>query len=325
MDTATMIDQLRTLGRLTRTEVQVGRSRVAQARTDAVRRELRENAENGVRRSRRIAAQLRAFDAVPDVVGPVVSGVVALVGNVVEQGRPIEEALLDDLALEHQLLDRARYLRVLAEHAGREDVRGLADDLVTAHTATVEWISTVLAEEALGGPAALRPTPLQAFAAGVSRAMTLPTRVAVAGFNHAVHTVRRAGSNAEEAAREAGATVTRLSGDAFEVASAGRDAALRRAEQVAEREGARDTAGAVHTTRRNLGALSAAELPVKDYDELTAPNAIAAIRDLSAPDEINAVLAYEERHKNRTGVVSAAQTHYADIAKETAGIGSTSD
>jgi hypothetical protein len=36
-----------------------------------------------------------------------------------------------------------------------------AADLVTAHSATVDRLSTVLTEEGLGGPAALRPTPLQ--------------------------------------------------------------------------------------------------------------------------------------------------------------------
>jgi hypothetical protein len=56
------------------------------------------------------------------------------------------------------VLGRARYLKALAEAARRTDVRAVAERLQTAHSATVEWISTVLAEEALGGPAALRRT-----------------------------------------------------------------------------------------------------------------------------------------------------------------------
>jgi hypothetical protein len=325
--TATLITQLRTLERLTRTEVQIARVRVAQARTDAVRRELTQNADNGVRRASRIAAVLRDLDAVPDVVAPVAARVIALLTGTLEQVQPVEEALLGDLTLEHQLLDRARYVRTVAEQAGRGDVQRLADDLVTAHTATVDWLTTVLAEEALGGPAALRPTPLQRVAGGVSRAATLPTRVAVAGFNRAVHTVLRTGESARDSVESArrsvedtAGTVVRIGEGTREVVTAGRDAALRRAEQVAARDGADDLAAAVHRRRRDLGTLTVTELPIPDYDGLTAQHAISAVRELAATDDIVAVLAYEEEHKNRSGVVSAAQTHYAGVAKDAAGI-----
>ena len=316
--TGTLIDQLRIIERLTRTEVNIGRIRVTQARTDAVRRELAENADNGMRRTERIVAQLRDLDAVPDVVSPAVSAVVSLVVGSIEQTQPVAEALLSDLSLEHQLLDRARYLRTLADHVNRNDVRTLADDLVGAHSATVEWINTVLAEEALGGPAALRPTPLQRVAGGVSRAASLPTRLAVASFNRAVHTVLRTTGNARSNVEEAAGAVARFGGDTREVVVAGRDAALRRAEQVASRDGAGEVAGNIRATRRNLGVLSAAELPLADYDEMSAPKVIAAIGDLSKPDDINAVLAYEENHKNRLSVVSAAQTRYAAVANAAA-------
>jgi hypothetical protein len=324
LNTTTLVTQLRALERLTRTEVKIARIRVAQARTDAVRRELVQNADNGVRRTERIVAQLQALNAVPDVVSPAVSAVVALFTSTVEQAQPVEEALLSDLALEHQLRDRARYLRTVAEHVGRGDVQRLADDLVTAHTATVEWISTVLAEEALGGPAALRPTPLQRVAGGVSRAASLPTRVAVAGFNRAVHTVLRTGDDARGTVEDVAGTVARIGEGTREVAVAGRDAVLRRAEQVAARDGADEVAGAVHGTRRQLGTLTVDELPITGYEEMTAQHAIAAVRELSEPDDINAVLAFEENHKARSGVVSAAQTRYAAVAEDAAGIDSSS-
>ena len=99
LTTATLVTQLRALERLTRTEVKVGRVRVAQARTEAVRRELEQNADNGVRRTQRIVAQLQALDAVPDVVSPAVSAVVALFTSTLEQSQPVEEALFNDLAL----------------------------------------------------------------------------------------------------------------------------------------------------------------------------------------------------------------------------------
>ena len=116
--TDTLIVQLDALSQLTRTEAQIARVRVAQARTDAVRRELRQNAGNADRRAARISAQLRSLDAVPDVVSPALGRVLALVKATVDQVQPIDEALLGDLTLEHQLRDRARYVRVLAERAG---------------------------------------------------------------------------------------------------------------------------------------------------------------------------------------------------------------
>lgn len=316
----TLVAQLRNLEQLTRTEARIARIRVGQARTDAVRRELRQNAANADRRSAEISRQLRALGSVPDVVTPAVGRVLAFVKGAVEQGQPLDEALLGDLTLEHQLRDRARYLKVLAETAGQRDVARLAERLVEAHTATVDWLTTVLAEVALGGPPALRPTPLQALAGGVTRAVALPTRFAVDGANVVLHRARRAGEDVRDSAARYAGQATRLGSETREVATAGRDAALARAERVARREGAGDTAGRVHEARRDLGALRADELPVKDYDSLTVQQVIAAVRELTDPDEITTVVAYEEANKDRAGVVSAAQTRHAALAKDAAGV-----
>ena len=318
--TDTLVVQLDALSQLTRTEAQIARVRVAQARTDAVRRELRENAANADRRAARIAAQLRRLDAVPDVVSPALGRVLALVKATVDQVQSIDEALLGDLTLEHQLLDRARYVRVLAERAGLLEVRELADDLVTAHSATVDWLTTVLAEEALGGPSALVPTPLQRVAGGVVQAFTFPTRIAVRGAKRAVNTVYLRGEQARESVEEFAGTVVKIGSGTREVASTGRNAMLQRAERVADREGADATADALHETRAELGVLKAAELPIKRYEEMTAQESIAALRKLSDPDELNTMIRFEESHKNRSGVISAAQTRYAAVAKNSAGI-----
>jgi hypothetical protein len=318
--TDTIVTQLRALEQLTNTEVQIARVRVGQARTDAVRRELRQNGDNAVRRAARISDQLRALDAVPDVVTPALGRVLALVKGTVEQAQPIDEALFGDLTLEHQLLDRARYVRVLAQRAALPAVEKLAEDLVTAHTATVDWLTTVLAEEALGGPPALTPTPLQRVAGGVSRAVVLPTRFAVEGVNRAVQTVYRTGENARGTVEDVAGRVMQFGTGTREVAAAGRDAAMQRAERVAHRDGADSVAGAVHEARADLGNLNASELPILHYEEMTAQHAIAAIRELTDPDQLNTVIAFEERHKNRSGVISAAQTRHAAIAKEAAGV-----
>src|SRR5919107_1832639 len=114
--------------------------------------------------------QLRALRGVADVVTPALGRLGALVKATFDQAEPIEEALLQDLTLEHQLLDRATYLKVLGQRAGLAKVERLAEGLIRAHEATVEWLTVVLAEEALGGPAALQPTAFQSVAGVAARA-----------------------------------------------------------------------------------------------------------------------------------------------------------
>jgi hypothetical protein len=294
--------------------------RVGQARTDAVRRELTQNGSNAEERGRLIAKALRDLGGYPDVVTPAVGRITAFIKTNLEQVEPLSEALLQDLQLEHQLVDRARYLKVLAKDAEKPQVAKLADRLVTAHTATVDWLTTVLAEEALGGPAALRATPLQAVTAGVTRAVQLPTRLTVGGVNRAAQEVSRARDDARRRVEEVAGQVGRLAADTRDVVTTGIDAALERAEGVARRDAGRDAARAVHTARRDLGALSADELPVRRYDELSVQDAVAAVKKLDSPDDLQAVLRYEEQHKNRSGVVSAAQTRIAALAKDAVGV-----
>ncbi|MGO9101188.1 MAG: ferritin-like domain-containing protein, partial [Mycobacterium sp.] len=57
-----------------------------------------------------------------------------------------------------------------------------------------------------------------------------------------------------------------------------------------------------------------------NYDGLNQTEAVAAIKDLTAPHDIRAIVAYEEAHKGRPRVVSAAQTRVAAIAQEVVGI-----
>ena len=64
---ATLLARLRTIHELTNTETQI-----AQARTDAVRRELTENADNARARAAAIEAAIRDLGGLPDVVGPLV-------------------------------------------------------------------------------------------------------------------------------------------------------------------------------------------------------------------------------------------------------------
>ena len=71
-DNTKIINQLRALVLLTQTEEQIARTRVSQARTDAVRRELNQNADHAAERALEITEQLRALGGVPDVVTPAI-------------------------------------------------------------------------------------------------------------------------------------------------------------------------------------------------------------------------------------------------------------
>ncbi|MPQ96613.1 ferritin-like domain-containing protein [Modestobacter sp. I12A-02628] len=319
-DTSKLIAQLRALVLLTQTEEQVARTRTAQARTDAVRRELEQNADNARERTEALTEQLRRLGGVPDVVTPALGRLGAVVKATLEQAEPLDEALLQDLLLEHQLLDRATYLKVLAQTAEQPAVVALAERLVTAHRATVEWLTVVLAEEALGGPAALVATPFQRVAGGAARAANLPVRFLANTVNRALDTVQQAGEETTETITSVAGKAATFTGAVRESLTVGRNATLRRAERVAERQGDDVAADAVRATRREVGDMTAAEMPVKGYDSLSTTDAAKAVKALTSPADIRAMIRYEETHKKRRSVVNAAQTSLAALAKEAVGV-----
>ncbi len=321
-DHAKIVNQLRALVLLTQTEEQIARTRVTQARTDAVRRELTRNADNAAERTRLITAELRELGGVPDVVTPLVGRLSAVLKATVEQAAPIEEALLQDLTLEHQLHDRATYLKVLGKKAGMAKVERLAEGLEKAHAATIEWLTVVLAEEALGGPAALQPTPFQQVAGVATRAANAPYRFVANRVNEVLDSAAQRRSQVEGELGEAADKAGTLTDAVRETLAASRAAALRRAERIARREGNRDAAEAAKAAREELGDVSADELPVKGFDSLSTSAAAEAAKKLREPHDIRVVIRYEETHKNRSSVISAAQVALAAVAKEAVGVDS---
>lgn len=317
---ADIIAQLRSMLQLTQTEVQVARIRVAQARTEAVRRELTQNAQNAERRSAEITRELQRLGGVADVVSPLVGRVGAVVKGTVEQAGPVDEALLGDLTLEHQLRDRAVYLRALAEAAKDDGVRQLADRLEQAHTATIEWLTTVLAEHALGGPPALKPTPVQMVVGGATRAVRLPVNFAREQVSRWAARLQQGGDQVRAVVTDTAGRAARFGEDAREVVTTGRNAALDRAERVSRREGATDAAAVLHEARARLGALHSNELPIQNYDQLGVSDAVAKIKALDDVESLNKIIVYEEANKNRSGIISAAQTRHAALAQEVVGI-----
>ncbi|MBU3066695.1 ferritin-like domain-containing protein [Nocardia sp. NEAU-G5] len=315
-DTTTLSAQLRAVLALTNTEIQVADTRIVQARTEAVRRVLSENADNARDRARAIEAAIRELGGVPELVAPFLGRGAAVIKAVVEQAQPFDETLLGDLALEHQLLDRAHYIMALATTAGYPDVVALAQRLITAHSETVDWLTTVLAEDALGGPAALRHTPLQAGAGTVVKLVNLPASWSARGLDRVLDTVRAT----PPALGELLAQGAHAGDVAVKTLSASRDAALATAEQVARDEGAGTAADALHSLRTATGTLEPSELAIGDYDDLNVAEAAAAIKELTEPADIRAILLYEQANKDRQGVVSAAQTLLTAIAQEVAGL-----
>lgn len=315
-DTSTLIAQLRTLLALTNTEIQVADARRAQARTEAVATELARNADNARGRADAIERALRELGGLPALVGPWLGRAAAAVKTMTEQAQPFDEALLADLALEHQLLDRSRYVKALATAEHHRDLVELADRLVTAHTATVEWLTTVLAEEALGGPAALRRSPAQAATGAAVRWMNAPVSWSARSIDQVMDAVRSAGPRMNQLLSRGA-----QAGDiAARTIAASRDAALERAEVITRDEGAAAVADALHGVRGSTGALQPAELPIAAYDDMNVSRAVTAIKELTDPADVRTIVAYEEAHKARNGVVSAAQTRLAAIAQEVVGV-----
>lgn len=308
-----LLNELAALLRLTRAEAQIARVRVSQARREEIRRELEDNATEADARAARIQETLRSLGGTPDVFADTVGRVTALTKATAEQVQPFSEGLLSDLALEHQLRDRVLFTRVLAEAQDAPEVVTLMTELEDAHTETIDWIRVRLAELAQGGPVALAPTPAQAAVSAVARLATLPSRQGAAVINKAADVFQRSRAGVQHAASVTLQKGRETAEATEEVVTAGRDAAVERAEEVAPSAKVRKAA---HETRENLGTVDARDLPVKEYDTLSGADAIKAVAGLDNADDVSTVLAYEEAHKNRKGVTTAGQKRVTELAEQ---------
>ncbi len=311
--TADLLIELNGLLRMTAVEADIARSRSAQARDEAVRQELLQNARNAD--VRRVALQRRIGElgGVPDLLGVAFDRVAtAARTQVLDQAMPINEALMADLTMEHQLRDRAAFARVLAETQGRREIVSTLEKVEAAHVAAIEWIETRLGEVAMGGPSALRPTPLQSTAAVGRRVATLPSRMAVAGINRGLAVADRVGDRVGD---RLGRT-REVAGAAEDAFMAGRDTFLREAEAQSDARGERGAVTALHRARADAGALSARELPIDRYENLTAARVIQRIQRLDDAADVRAVREFEAAHKNRSSVLRAADGRVSELAGE---------
>ena len=302
-----LVTQLNSLLRLTHTETLIAQTRRAQAASDVIERELAANADKGKERAQLLTDAIKDLGSLPDVVGVAVGRISAAAKASTEQGQDLTDALLGDLALEHDLLDRTRLARMIAEQLKETKTLKVLDRLEDAHTATIDWLMTRLAEVAVGGPTALRPTTMQSVVRLSRRATQFPVQQAAATLNRSADVVGRLQERTVEAVTSNVERTRELVGAAGDIWTAGRDATLKRTEQVAEQRGARSTARNVNSARRELGAVDASELPIRGYDALNAVTAISRIGRLGDADDVRTILAYETANKHRKGVTAAAR------------------
>lgn len=308
-----LIAELNALIRLTEAEGAIARSRTLQARDADVRREIEANAEEAGRRRDRLVEAVRDLGGAPDLLGAVLGrvGTVART-QTIDQALPVQQALMADLALEHQLRDRARFARVLADTLEETRIVRLLERIEAAHTETIDWIEQRLAEVAVGGPAAIRPTPMQVAAGVGQRVAMLPSRAMMSGVNRAVV----AAAGIQHAVAERLGRGQDLIEATESAATAGRDAFLRTSEDQADRQGARRTAKTLHRLRTDAGALDADELPIRNYDELSVTQVKQRLSRLRDAGDVRAVLAYEQAHDDRRGVISAAERRIEALAAD---------
>jgi bacterioferritin (cytochrome b1) len=311
-----LLAELQNLLRLTQTESMVATTRRAQAASDDIARELAQNAQDAADRAGELADAIRSLGGVPNVVAHVLNRFGTATRLQLEQTLPLREALQNDLRLELELRERARFARALAQSAGQAKVARLLERIEGSHEETIDWIEHRLGEVASGVPSAIRSTPAQVAARISSRLAFLPARAVAAGVNRTVHQLNVAQDRTNRLVQqnvERGRLVAEAVGEG---ASAAREAFLGRTEERALEHGDAETAANVHRIRANVGALEADELPIDAYDDLTVADVKAALLELDDAADVRAVLGYEDAHRARKGVLNAAESRLDQLVGE---------
>lgn len=347
-----LLSELKDLLRLTAFEQSVATVRRAQARSSEVERELAENAQKAGERLGLLSSAVSSLGGGHDVVTPALGRAGAFLQSQVNQVQTLQSALLGDLALEHQLRERTRYARTLAESLGETQVLPVLDRLETAHSATIDWLEVRLVEVGRTGSSALRATPVQNAVGLVRRSAALPLGVLTGGLNRAGGKVLQWTGKAPEPLQSALATVedtaakvgdrvvdltergTAAATSAGRIAAAKTEQAAEQVEDGAERlassaERAADTAeqAAEQVTERLLEAtggtgpesgINEDKPPFAGYDTLTGDSVMRHAADSDDLEHLRELLAYEQAHKARKGVLQAVQKRLEELAAASA-------
>ena len=322
-----LVSELQQLLRMTAFEQTIATVRRAQARSTDIAEELRANALKSAERQTLLAGAVKQVGGVPDVVGSALGKAGAFATTQLNQVQTLQGALLGDLALEHELRERARYARTLAESLGYSQVLPVLDRLEVAHTATIEWLEKRLAEVGRTGTSALEATPIQAFVGLARKAAGAPLAVAASGVNRVSGVVQRFGGKAVDSVQDAAAEVADKAGDAASsLAHRAEDAASTVAGKAASAadvypsepkvEPAVDEFGAVGSLTDNTGVEPDGQhAPFAGYDKLSGDRVMAHVAESTDLPDLQVLLAYEEAHKNRKGVIAAVEARLAALGE----------
>jgi bacterioferritin (cytochrome b1) len=297
-----LVSELQNLLRMTAFEQSIATVRRVQARSTDISEELKANAEKSGERLALLAGAVKQVGGVPDVVGPLLGKAGAFFQTQLNQVQTLQGALLGDLALEHQLRERARYARTLAESLGYAQVIPVLDRLEVAHSATIEWLETRLAEVGKTGTSALEATPVQAAVTVARRVLGAPFGVAAVGVNRVSGLVQRFGGKAVD-------TVVEQAGDVVDAVQDKASDAVDKAKDVYPSDTPTpDEFGAVGSLNDNTGVPADGEhAPFAGYDKLGGDRVMAHVAESSDIPDLQVLLAYETAHKNRKGVVQAVE------------------
>ena len=328
-----LVSELQQLLRMTAFEQSIATVRRVQARSTDISEELKANAEKSGERLALLAGAVKQVGGVPDVIGPLVGKAGAFVQTQLNQVQTLQGALLGDLALEHQLRDRARYARTLAESLGYAHVIPVLDRLEVAHTATIEWLEKRLDEVGRTGTSALEATPVQAAVMAARRILAAPFGAAASGVNRVTGIVQAFGGSGGAVAGDvvdkakatkgtAKAAAGKAAGKAGDVVDKAADLTQKAADKTAADvyptegsvEPAVDEFGAVGSLNDNTGVEPDGEhAPFPGYDKLTGDRVMAHVAESTDLPDLQVLLAYEEAHKNRKGVVQAVEARLAQL------------
>ena len=271
-----LLSELQDLLRLTAFEQTIATIRRSQAASTPVAEELAANAEKSGERRRLLADAVRQAGGVPDVVGAALGKAGAFVQTQLNQVQTLQGALLGDLALEHELRERARYARTLAESLGYEQVLPVLDRLETAHTATIEWLETRLAEVGRTGTSALQATPIQSAVGVARRTLGAPLGVLAGGLNRASSLLGSKTGQAVDAAQTAVESTVEEVLDVTDVDE--------------EHE------------------------PFAAFSRLSGDSVMRHVADSEDVEHLREILAYEQAHKARKGVLQALEQRLEELS-----------
>ena len=300
-----LVSELQQLLRMTAFEQSIATVRRVQAASTDIAAELAENAKKSAERQALLAGAVKQVGGVPDVVGPLLGKAAAFVQTQLNQVQTLQGALLGDLALEHSLRERARYARTLAESLGYSQVIPVLDRLETAHSATIEWLENRIVEVAKSGTSAIEATPVQAVVMLARKLLEAPFGVATGGVNRITGLVQRYGGKAVEEVQD-------VVEDAVDAAATVVSNAKMSSGEVYPTEGSVEVAvdefGAVGSLVDNTGVEpDGVHAPFPGYDKLGGDRVITYVTQSTDLPDLQVLLAYEEAHKNRKGIVQAVE------------------